>query len=209
MGNRRWFWKGFLGLALLPLIPGSCQRRSQVPVAPVAPPPPNYVEQADRSFDSGDYPGAISAYSVYLRENPSGAQLDRVLFQLGLAYALPGNPEQDSTRSIAYLNELVSRFPASLLRPQAEMVARLQEQIQQLRSEVDLREQQLRSEMGQRERQMIELSQQMEKLKLQSGDIQRLQTDLNSREERIRQLSDELEKLKAIDMQRRSPNPPR
>ncbi|OFV98421.1 MAG: hypothetical protein A3H94_06470 [Acidobacteria bacterium RIFCSPLOWO2_02_FULL_60_20] len=193
--HRNLLWKGLLGLALLPLFPGSCQRRPQ---APAAPPPPNYLEQGDRYFDAGHYPSAVSAYSAYLTQNPAGAQRDRVLFRLGLAYSLPANPARDPVQAMAYLNELASRHPSSPLRPQAELLATLEGQIQQLHSDI-----------AERQQQVANLSQEMEQLRRQESELQRLQSDLKSREERIRQLTEELEKLKAIDMQRRPATPPR
>lgn len=194
--NQRWLRNSLFGLILLPLFPGSCQRRPQTPAAP---PPPNYLELGDQFYDAGDYPAAIAAYSSYLRQNPDGPQNDRVLFRLGLASALPSNPSHDLAQAITYLNQLTSQFPSSPLRTQAELLATLQLQIQQLQLEVE-----------QRGSQIADLSLQMEQLSQQrAGEMARLQDDLKSRENRIRQLSDELEKLKAIDMQRRPATPPR
>jgi outer membrane protein assembly factor BamD (BamD/ComL family) len=194
-GIRKLFLKGLLGLALLPLFPGSCQRRPQTPAAP---PPPNLMAQGDRAFDSGDYAAAITSYAAYLRQQPTGPERDRALYRLGLALALPANPSQDPGQSIAYLNELAAQYPSSPLRAQAEIVAQLEMELEQLRSEISQREQQAEA----MSRQMEQLSQQ------QQQDAEQLRTDLKSKEDRIRQLSEELEKLKAIDMQRRPTPPP-
>jgi outer membrane protein assembly factor BamD (BamD/ComL family) len=193
-GIRKLFLKSLLGLALLPLFPGSCQRRTPTPAPP---PPPSLLEQGDRAFDSGDYTAAITSYAAYLREKPNGPERDRALYRLGLALALPANPSQDPGQSIAYLNELAAQFPNSPLRPQAEIIAKLEMEMQELRLEIDQRGQQAES-----------LSRQMDELKQQQGELEQLRTDLKSREDRIRQLSEELEKLKAIDMQRRPAAPP-
>ncbi|MBI2819901.1 MAG: outer membrane protein assembly factor BamD [Acidobacteria bacterium] len=194
--NQRWLRNSLLGLILLPLFPGSCQRRPQTPAAP---PPLNYLELGDQFYDVGDYPAAIAAYSSYLRETPGDAQIDRVLFRLGMAYALPKNPAHDPAQAIAYLNQLTNQFPASPWRPQAELLVGLEQQIQQLRLDIE-----------QRESQIAGLTSKMEQLNSQRvGELERLQDDLTGRENRIRQLSDELEKLKAIDMQRRPTTPPR
>ena len=186
-------WKGLLSLLLLPLFPGSCQRRPQTPAAP---PRPNYLEQGDRYFDTGDYPNAIHAYTAYLQQSPRGAQGDRVLYRLGLAFALPANPSRDPVQAVAYLNQLSSSFPQSPLRAEADLLAQLEQEIQGLRSEINEKEQQVGA-----------LNQQLQRL--QQDELEQLRSDLKNREDRIRQLSDELEKLKAIDMQRRPANPPR
>ena len=57
---------------------------------------------------------------------PGDAQIDRVLFRLGMAYALPKNPAHDPAQAIAYLNQLTNQFPASPWRPQAELLAGLE-----------------------------------------------------------------------------------
>ena len=169
--TRTLVWKGLLGLALLPLFPSFCQRRPQ---APAAPPPPNYQEIGDRYYDAGDYANAVAAYSTYLRENPNGAGREGVLFRLAMALALPSSTVQDHELAMAYLRELASRYPTSPLRPQAELVAHLEGEIQQLRAE-----------MEQRAQQEDALSRELEALK--QGEIERLRNDLKGREERIRQ----------------------
>jgi len=194
--------KSLLGLALLPLFPASCQRRP--PQAPAPPPAPNDLQQGDRYFDAGDYPAAITAYLAYLRQNPASAERERALFRLGLSLALPANPKSDSAQAIAYWNELASSFPKSPLRPEAELLAQLEEQIQQLQLDIDQREQQ--KEALSQQLQQLQQSQQLQQV--QQGELEQLQSDLKTREERIRQLSEELDKLKAIDMQRRPANPP-
>jgi uncharacterized coiled-coil protein SlyX len=192
-------WRSLLGLALLPLFSRSCGKVPQpspIPAPPPPPPPPSLIEQADRSFESADYPGAATAYSNYLTQNPDGAQRDRALYRLGMIYALPDYPARDTSQSVAYLKELAADFPASTLRPQAELFVDLEERIAQLNTDVT-----------ERERQLAALNQQVAQLKTQAGTIAQLQEDLKNREERIRQLNDELQKLKAIDLGRH-PTPP-
>lgn len=194
--NRGRLRTGLLLLALLGLSLSACQRRPQMPVAP---PPPNYLEMGDHSFDAADYPAAIAAYSAYLRDHPESAAGDRVLFRLGMAFALPSNPSHDPAQAIGYMNQLSRQFPDSPWRPQAELLASLQQQIQQLQLDV-----------AQRESQLSGLSREMEQLnQQQASEVERLQGDVENREARIRQLSQELESLKAIDMQRRPATPPR
>lgn len=189
-------WKGFLGLALLAFMASSCHRRPQ---APAAPPPPNYLELGDEAYAAGDYPAAMAAYSAYLREHPDGPQSDHALLRLALSFALPSNPSRNPAKANAYLSRLSSQYPASPLRPEAELLAGLEQQIQQLQLDVQ-----------ERQSQITRLKHELEQLNQQrSAELQEIQGDLRTREERIRQLSEELEKLKAIDMQRRPAVPPR
>jgi len=118
--------------------------------------------------------------------------------------ALPASSSQNPGQSIAYLNELVAQYPNSPLRPQAEIIAHLEMEIQALQAEINQRGQQAES----LSRQMDELKQQQDATKQQQGELEQLRIDLKGRDDRIRQLSEELEKLKAIDMQRRPAAPP-
>jgi hypothetical protein len=200
----KWFRRisgGLLWLVVLMVLLSSCQRRQQVvvvPVTPVLPPPPNPLMIGDESYDVGDYRTAITAYSTYLRENPSGAAADRVLFRMGMAHALAPGPEQDMDLAVFYMNELRKRFPNSPLRPEAELLVSLQLQLRRLRDEV-AQEELLSSGLRQRLNQLGEQ---------QASTAEELQGELSRKEDRIRQLSAELERLKAIDMQRRPTTPP-
>jgi tetratricopeptide (TPR) repeat protein len=195
IAKRRWPWKGLLGVVLVLLLASACHRRAQPPPAP---PPPDYLQLGDKSYDAGNYPAAIAAYSAYLREHPDDPSDDRVLLRLGLASTLPPNASHDPAQAITYWNQLTSQYPASPLRPEAELLAGLEQQLQQLRVDVK-----------QRESQIASLTTEMKQVDQQRADeMEQIQSDLKNREERIRQLSGELEKLKAIDMQRRPTTPP-
>lgn len=199
-----WAWKSLLGLALLPLFPGSCQQRR--PQTPAAPPPPNYLEQGDRFFDSGDYANSIAAYTAYLNQNPDGTGRDHALFRIGLVYALPSHPLRDAAKASAYFEQLIAQYPQSPLRLQAELVAGLQRQVQSLEQQTQRLAEDLEQ---QRALHLAATSREAETLREREKEIAQLQWEVKNREERIRQLSEELEKLKAIDMQRRPATPPR
>ncbi|MBI4459053.1 MAG: outer membrane protein assembly factor BamD, partial [Acidobacteria bacterium] len=130
----------FLGLALIPWLPWSCQTR---PAAPPPPPPPNYFDLGEKYFDAGDYAKAAEAYNLYLQNNSAAENQDRALFRLALAYALPASPVRDLPRATETLQGLVQRFPQSPYTPQAEFLLQLQTETDQLRAEVQQREAQL------------------------------------------------------------------
>ena len=192
---KTFFSTALLSLALLPLLPWSCQTRpaAQAPTAappPLPPPPPSYLAIGDRYFDAGDYASAADAFQAYLSGNPSAPDRDRALFRLALTHEFPQSPVHDSAQALAELQELLSTYPDSPLRPQAELVLQLHQEAERLRAEVQAREQRI-----------AELTDQLQQL--QSGELEQLRTDVSQREERIRQLSEELDRLKQIDMQRR------
>jgi hypothetical protein len=195
---------GLPALAFLALFPFSCQQRQTVATAPAPPPlpppppPPSQVEQGNDYFRAGDYANALAAYSAYLREQPAGDEGDQALFGLALLHALPDSTASDQDRASGYLRDLISRYPQSPLRPQAQLYLQLQEQITALRSEI------VQSQI-----QVQVLSGQIAEMKQAGGEeVEQLRAGLKEREERVRQLSEELDKLKAIDMQRRT-TPPR
>jgi hypothetical protein len=208
-GFRQRFTTGLACFAILAVFPFSCQQKQPVAVTPPPPPPPppppvlTLAQQGDNYFDAGDYGRALGAYSEYLREQPSGPEGDRALFRLALIHALPDSDVTDGAveeqeRAVAHMRELVSRFPQSPLRPQAQLYVQLQEQILALRSEI-----------AQSRIQVEVLSSQIAEIKQAGGEeVEQLRSGLKEREQRVRQLTEELNQLKAIDMQRRT-TPPR
>jgi tetratricopeptide (TPR) repeat protein len=180
-----------LSLALLPLLPGSCQRKFPAPMT--RPPLPNYFDAGEKYFDAGDYANAVQSYELYLQTNPAASHRDLVLFRMALAHAFPASPVQDLSKSLQLLAQLVTQFPQSSYRPQAEFLLSLHAELDTLRAGVAEREQdiqKLSKELDERDR-----SEQV--------DREALRSDVTKKEERIKQLSEELEKLKQIDMQRR------
>lgn len=202
---RRFFPKALLSVALIPLLPWSCQRRAPpppptpppvTPPAVVAPAPPSSLELGDQYFDAADYPNAAASYTEYLRGSLSAPDRDRVLFRLALIHAFPANPAQDSQQAMSFLRDLLNQYPQSPFRPQAHILLEFQQEIERLRSEISLREERIG-----------ELTQQV--ARLEQVELEKLRADVNRREERIQQLTQELERLKQIDMERRPTPPPR
>lgn len=204
---RRFLSKALLCVALAPLLPWSCQRRAQIPAAP---PPPNSLALGDRYFDAGDYPNAVAAYSEYLRGSPSASNRDRALFRLGLALVFPESPVHDSQQATRSLQELLTQYPQSPFRPQAQLLLQFQEEAERLQSEISFREERIAQLTREVERlEQAELEKMREVERLEQVELAKLRADVSQREERIRQLTQELEKLKEIDMQRRPTPPPR
>ena len=182
--NQRLIPTGVLGLALFAFFPWSCQRRPPTAV----PPPPDYFAAAERYFVAGDYGNAAQAYETFLASSRSPTNRDKALFRLGLLHAFPESPVRNIPQAINMLQQVVSQFPQSPYRPEAEFLLRLQAEVDRLSASV-----------GQRDEQVKILAEESERLK-QAG---------SEREERIRGLTQELERLKQIDMERRPTRPPR
>lgn len=193
----RVFWRGLLGLALLPLLPWSCQQRRPQAMTPAVAPPPNYLEIGNNHFDEGDFSEAADAFSVYLILSPDGQDRDKALFRLALTHAFPSSPVYDAPQAVAELRELLSTFPASPMCPEAQLLLDLNDEADRLRNEQD----RLRAEIQDREQRIAALGQQLQNV--QNAELDKLRADVSEREERIRELTAQLDRLKEIDMQRR------
>ena len=148
---------GLLGFVLVPWFPWGCEKRPQAPPPPPPPPPPSppsYFELAETHFETGHYANAAQAYETFLNRNPSAADQDKALFRLALAHAFPESPVHDPQQALQILQQLVSLFPESPYRPEAEFLLRLQGEIERLRSDLSNREARIR-----------QLTQELERLK--------------------------------------------
>ncbi len=134
--------------------------RAPIPSSlPVPPPAPSLLEIADRYFEFSDYANAAQAYERYLHDG-SGPEQDKALYRLALSHAVPQSPVRDLPKAWGLLQQLVSRFPQSPYKPQAEFLLGLQGEIDRLHSDISKRDDRIK-----------ELSQELEKLK--AIDMQR------------------------------------
>lgn len=206
-------------VALLGLCIGlnACQRKIRVPSVT------SDLQQGETYFEAGDYLKAIQAYETYLRHDISKNNHDRVLFHLALAYAFPSSASHNQQKAIGLFERLLTDFPESPYKSQAEFILGLQAQVDRLRLETDRLNSEvdnLRSVVHAREQQVKELEVALERL--ESGalnkeeqirnsklELMQLKSELIQREERVKNLKIELEGLKRIDLERRLPQPAR
>ncbi len=158
------------------------------------PPVPTKLEIGNNSFDAGQYLIAAQSYEAYLKENPGAADRDQALFRLGIIYGLSGNGSEDITRAEGQFRALVSQFPQSRFKPEAEYILSLQTEVEKLRLN-------LRKNTDDLESKDIVIKDQDEKLRDRDDRIK-------DRDEKIRRLTQELERLKKIDLERRPSHPP-
>lgn len=95
------------------------------PVAPPAPPPdpraPDLV-RGDSAFDHGNLAGAAAAYDAFLSGAGDDPEVPRVLARLVVLCSLP--PTRDPVAARDYHQRLVSDFPQSTYRAEADLVLR-------------------------------------------------------------------------------------
>jgi len=119
----------------------------------------------------GDYKAALAENQKVLAQfSPDLA--DQALFQIGLIYMHPHNPDLKYQKSIAAFQDLIDKYPASRLRPDAEIWILM---------------------IGQ----FIAQEKQIQILKQRNAPLVR---KLRTQHTKINQLQDQLEKLKRIDI---------
>jgi outer membrane protein assembly factor BamD (BamD/ComL family) len=77
------------------------------------------LARADTLLAKGEYGASLRETKEVLRLYPR-ALGDEALFQMGLIYACPKNPDQDYQRSLKRFGRVIKEFPKSKMRNQAE-----------------------------------------------------------------------------------------
>jgi outer membrane protein assembly factor BamD (BamD/ComL family) len=92
----------------------------------------------EMNFQIGNYGQAAKFYQTFLNTYPKSKDRDRALYHMGLACALDSN--RDLRQTEAAFKKLVSEFPNSPYKSEAEFILNQQMQIEKLRVEVKERE---------------------------------------------------------------------
>ncbi len=126
--------KGMVRVAalLLAVMLSACHRG---PVRPAVPPPPATLASyaaAEKSFAAGDYAAAARSYEDYLATEIADNR-DQAMFRAGLAYALSDDTTDNTSRSRALLQRMVSLYPGSPYTAPASLILKLQADIAGLR----------------------------------------------------------------------------
>ncbi len=133
---------------------------SQPASDPTTVPKPSSLDLGEVNFRAGNYPEAIQIFQAYIKENPKSQGCDRAMFHLALSHALSGGSDRNLRRAESALKRLISEFPYSQYRRQAEFILKLWDQIDKLKLDIE-----------EREKRIEQLSEELQKLK--EIDIQR------------------------------------
>jgi len=157
-----------------PAVPVPAPARTEVPPPAVTPPAvtpsqpaalesaplpktisaPSSFDLGEMNFQLGKYSQAADLYEDFLQADSKSANRDIALFHLGLSLALGNESSRDLQQAEVAFKRLISEFPKSPHRSQAEFILRLQAQIADLKS--DLKE---------RDDRIKRLSEELQKLK--------------------------------------------
>jgi tetratricopeptide (TPR) repeat protein len=119
-----------------PSIPSSLD-----PASPVKSIPPlTRLDIGDLYFRQGKYPRAIQEYEAGLKSNPQSESKDRILFNIGLSYALSSRSDRNLSGAKTTLKKLITEFSGSLYKSQAELILGLIAQVEQLNLDVKTRD---------------------------------------------------------------------
>jgi tetratricopeptide (TPR) repeat protein len=108
-------------------------------------------KEANDFFSLGDYKASLDKYQQIIEKYPAAG--DRVLFEMGIIYAYPGNEQKDYQKSLECFQKLIKDYPGSEYRKDSELmiftinnvivkdktIAAQQAQIEALRQEVQSR----------------------------------------------------------------------
>ncbi len=174
------------------LVLGACHKKP-AKIA-VQPPSPTKLEIGNGNFEAGQYDAAAQSYEAYLKENPAAVDRDQALFKLGIIYGLSGDDPENITRAENQFRALMTQFPQSRYKPEAEYILSLQSDVENLRLDIRKKDDDLRSKD-------VVIKDQDQRLKDREDRIK-------DRDEKIHRLTQELERLKKIDLDRRPSRPP-
>jgi tetratricopeptide (TPR) repeat protein len=77
-------------------------------------------KEANDFFSQGSYEASLSRYEKIIEKYPKEG--DRVLFEMGIIYAHPGNAQKDYNKSIECFQRLIKDYPGSGYRQDSEMM---------------------------------------------------------------------------------------
>ena len=105
--------------------------------------PPKALLDAERNFEAGNYRQAAQAFERFLYTFQNAPDRDRALFHFGFSLALSGDDSNLAQTEIV-LHRLISEFPKSPYRKQAEWIIGLKTQIERLQADVKVRDDRIR-----------------------------------------------------------------
>jgi len=76
--------------------------------------------EANNLFSQGSYEASLSKYQQIIEKYPTAG--DRVLFEMGIVYAHPGNEQKDYQKSLECFEKLIKDYPESEYRKDSELM---------------------------------------------------------------------------------------
>jgi L,D-peptidoglycan transpeptidase YkuD (ErfK/YbiS/YcfS/YnhG family) len=77
-------------------------------------------KEANDFFSQGNYTASLGKYQQIIEKEPAAG--DRVLFEMGIIYAYPGNGQKDYQKSLESFQKLIKEYPGSGYRKDSEVM---------------------------------------------------------------------------------------
>jgi tetratricopeptide (TPR) repeat protein len=97
---------------------------------------PSRFDLGEKSFQLGNYAKAAKYYEAFLNAFPKAKNRDTALYHLALCRALASDSSRDLNQTEAALKKLISEYPKSRLKDQAEFILGLISQTEKLSEEL-------------------------------------------------------------------------
>lgn len=159
------------------------------------------LRQADSAFDGGDYAHAAAAYEARLAGG-GGAETDRLLLRLGVAYALASSPVHDPALAHERLAALLARYPRSPYCAAATLVLELQDGVASCGERAACLEDAVDDLQAQADRRDEAARTAQASLHQKDEELARLHAALAEAQTQLQRVLHEIEQLKRIDLQR-------
>lgn len=146
-------------------------------------------------------------FSTALRESRAALNLypqllgDQALFQIGLVYGHPENPEHDFMKAREAFGAVVNRYPESALAPQAGMWIMVLRNLQDMESGLNAKNRELtrlKEEFKDQQEKLKKFQDQKQKTSETKED--RLEKTIEAKEQQIKELEENIDKLKEVDI---------
>jgi tetratricopeptide (TPR) repeat protein len=157
------------------------------------------LERARSLMRQGAFEASLRESQEVLRRYPQ-SQGDHALFQMGLIYANPQNPNSDYQKSLVYFQRLKREFPRSDLRSDAEVWILVLQKISEKDKDIEILKKiwtQKAKELAEKQEDVNKLGNQVEGLQNQTKSLKRQIGELN---QQIKDFQKQIKQLKEIDL---------
>lgn len=104
----------FVCIMITPILLSGCSHFNEASQARLT------FKEANDLFNQGNYKASLGKYQQITDKYPKAG--DRVLFEMGIVYAYPGNEQKDYQRSLDCFQKLIKDYPESVYRKDSEMM---------------------------------------------------------------------------------------
>ncbi len=126
--------------AITPEVPESTEAKPTDPIPPAKTAAEfDSFDLGEADFYAGNYQQAALSLESYLSRNPESEKRDQALFLIALSRGFVGGSSRNRQLSETALKQLISEFPDSPYRKQAEYILDLTTQIEGLKADVEKR----------------------------------------------------------------------